>query len=75
MYIRLRRLDHVSFPGVRKSVSDQIPRICSPWNESNKRNLLPPEVLISAQLLQELGVCLPVRVLPQKREYPTCLEW
>src|SRR6266481_5997091 len=39
MYIRLRRLDHVPFPGVRTSVGDQIPRICSPRNESNKQDI------------------------------------
>ena len=35
MYIRLRRLDHIPFPGVRKSVSDQI-SVFAHLNESNK---------------------------------------
>ena len=43
MYIRLHQLDHVPFPGVQKSVSDQISVFAHP-NESNKEQCLnkPP---------------------------------
>ena len=63
MYIGLRRLDHVPFPGVRKSVSDQISLFAHP-NESNKvkdkmRTQCGIFVRKAAQRSSRIGTCPP----------------